>query len=164
MTDLVPVRVPCSSGLHPDGDSVSLKPKLGLAGGVAAQQTIQNIAKGTASEEVTGLLLAVYLRHGVAAWTLHDDADKPIELTPETLQSVLLDDFALAQPIADEADKLYYAAVVAPLVAAASKSSQATRPARSTSAGTGSPASRRKPSKRSSTSTTPTVVTEPTSA
>lgn len=164
MTDLVPVGVPCSTGEHPDGDSVCLRPKMTLAGGIAAQQTIQRIGKGTSSEEVTGTLLEAYLRHGVADWTLHDDAGKAIELTPETLQSQLLDDFVRAQPIADAADTLYYAAVVAPLVAAASKSSQATPPKESTSPTKGSPASPRKPSKPSSTSTTPTDGTGPTSS
>lgn len=164
MTDLVPVRVPCSTGLHPDGDFVSLRPKLGLAAGIEAQQTIQRIAKGTSSEEVTGVLLEAYLRHGVADWTLHDDAGKPIELTPATLKTHLLDDFLLAQPIADEADRLYYAAVVAPLVAAASKSSQATPRGASTSRKTESTASRQKPSKPSSTSTSPTDGTAPTTA
>ena len=163
MTDLVPVRVPCPTGEHPDGDSVSLRPKIGLAGGVEAQQTIQKIANNATAAQVTGLLLSVYLRHGVAEWTLHDDAGQALPLTPDTLQSALLDDFALAQPIADVADELYYAAVVAPLVAAASRSSQATRPATPTSASTESPASRPKPSKRSSTSTTPTAGTAPTS-
>jgi hypothetical protein len=152
MTDLVPVRVPCDT--HPDGDSVCLRPKLGLAAGIEAQQTIQAIAKGTSAAEVTGLLLETYLKHGVAEWTLHD-GDKPIPLTPESLRERLLDDFVLAQPIADKADELYYAAVVAPLVAAASKSSQATHRAPTTSAPKDSSASRRKPSKPSSTSTTP---------
>ena len=164
MTDLVPVRVPCPTGEHPDGDSVSLRPKIGLSGGIEAQQTIQKIAKDATAEQVTGLLLSVYLRHGVAEWALHDDEGEPHPLNPDTLQSVLLDDFELAQPIADVADQLYYAAVVAPLVAAASKSSRATRPAATTSAPTESPASPPKPSKRSSTSTTPTAGTAPTSA
>lgn len=162
MTDLVPVVVPCPTGEHPDGDSVSLRPKLGLAAGIEAQQTIQKIAQDTPSEEVTGLLLELYLRKGVVEWTLHDESG-PIELTPESLRSELLDDFARAEPIADVADSLYYAAVVAPLVAAASKSSQATPPAPTTSASTDSPASRRKRSKPSSTSATPTAATEPTS-
>ena len=157
MTDLVAVRVPCSTGEHPDGDSVSLRPKLGLAGGIEAQQTIQAIANGTSASEVTGLLMEVYLKHGVADWTLHAD------FTPDNLRSLLLDDFALAQPVADKADELYYSSVVGPLVAAASRSSQATPAAPSTSAPTSLPASPRKPSKSSSTSTTPTDATETTS-
>jgi hypothetical protein len=164
MTDLVPVRVPCPSGQHPDGDSVSLRPKLGLAAGIAAQQTIQGIGKGTSTAEVTGTLLELYLRSGVAEWDLHDDEGNPIELTPETLQTELLDDFGRSEPIANVADGLYYGVVVAPLVAAVSRSSQATPPGDSTSASTGSPASRRKRSKPSSTSTIQTVVTAPTSA
>ena len=163
MTDLVDVSVPCSTDEHPDGDTVSLRPKLGLAAGVTAQQTIQRIAKDTTSEEVTGLLLESYLRGGVAAWTLHDDTGKPIELTPETLQDQLLDDFIRARPIADKADELYFAAVVAPLVDAVSKSSRATRRKPSTSAPKDSQASPRKPSRRSSTSTTPTAATVATS-
>ena len=164
MTDLVPVRVPCPSGQHPDGDSVSLKPKLGLAAGIEAQQTIHGIGKGDSHAKVSGILLELYLRHGVAEWTLHDDDGKNIEFTPESLQAELLDDFARAEPIADVADSLYYAAVIAPLVAAASKSSQATPPEPSTSQETGSPASRPKPSKPSSTTTSQTGGTEPISA
>jgi hypothetical protein len=164
MTDLVPVRVPCPSGQHPDGDSVSLRPKLGLAAGIAAQQTIQGIGKGVSSAEVSGTLLELYLRHGVADWTLHNGDGKPYDLTPEALQEHLLDDFVLAEPVADKADSLYYAAVVAPLVAAASKSSQATPPADSMSASTDSPAPRQKRSKRSSTSPTQTDGIESTSS
>ena len=164
MTDLVPVRVPCPSGQHPDGDSVSLKPKLGLAAGTTIQGTITNLGKGVTFAEASGRLLELFLKYGVAEWTLHDEDGKDIELTPETLQSELLDDFARSESLADEADRLYSPVVVLPLVDDLLKSSRATRAARSTSASKSSPASRRKRSKPSSTSTTRTAAIAPTTA
>ena len=164
MTDLVPVRVPCPSGQHPDGDSVSLKPRLGLAAGVEAQATVQRLGKGDSHAKVSGILLELYLKHGVADWTLHNGSNEPLELTPDNLQTYLLDDFVLAEPVANVADGLYFAAVIGPLVAEASRSSQATPAGTSTSVPMDSRPSRQKRSKRSSTSTSPTDATETTSS
>lgn len=164
MTDLVPVGVPCPSGQHPDGDSVSLKPKLGLAGGIAARRTIGELTDGSTEDDVIGVLMEVYLRHGVVEWTLHDDANQPLELNPKTLRAHLLDDIDLAIPIANKADELYSPEVVTPLVKRVAALSQALRAESSTSPQTEPKSSRRKRSKRSSTSTTPTDGTAPTSA
>ena len=84
MTDLVPVRVPCPDGQHPDGDSVSLTPKLSFPGGVEARRKINELTDGATQDEVIGLLLDVYIRHGIAEWTLHDDKG---ELIPVNRQS-----------------------------------------------------------------------------
>ena len=162
MTDTVPVTVPCEQ--HPEGDTVYLKPTLGLAGGVEVQAAILDLGKGVTANQVQGIIAELYVRHGVADWTLHDDAGNPVALTPQTLQARLLDDFSMAKPLADRADELYGKAVVVPLAMRVAESSRAMRAARSTSAPTGSPASPRKRSKRSSTSTSPTAATATTSA
>ena len=164
MTDLVPVRVPCPSGQHPDGDSVSLRPKIGLPGGYEARRKIGELRDGATHEEVIGLLLDVYVRHGVAAWTFHDDKGEPIEVTRDAIRERILDNLDTALIVADKADELYSESVVVPLVAAASKSSQATPPATSTSPTTDSLASLPKRSKRSSTSTTQTDAITATSS
>jgi hypothetical protein len=164
MTDLVPVRVPCPSGQHPDGDSVSLKPRLGFAGGFEARRSIDELRDGATHAEVIGLMLEVYVRHGVAEWTLHDAEGEPIEVTRKAIQERPLDDLDTGLIVGDVADGLYSPVVVAPLVAAASKSSQAMPAELPTSAMTASSPSPRKRPKRSSTSTTLTDDTGPTSA
>ena len=164
MTELIPMTVPCPTGQHPEGDSVSLLSKLPLPGGIEARRKIAELSDGAGKDEVIGLLMDVYLRHGIVAWTLHDDEGKPLELTRETVRTRILDELDIALPIANKADDLYSPAVVTPLVKAAAKSSRASRPAPSTSAATDSTPSPRKRSKRSSTSTSATAVTATTTA
>lgn len=162
MSEPVPVSVPCDE--HPDGDTVYLRPTLGLAGGVEVQAAILDMRQGVTANQVQGIIAELYVRHGVTGWTLHEADGSPTPLTPDTIQSRLLDDFSMAKPLADRADELYGKAVVVPLAMRVAGSLRATRAGRSTSAPTGSPASPRKPSKRSSTSTTPTAGTVTTSA
>ncbi len=162
MSEPVPVSVPCEE--HPDGDTVYLRPTLGLAAGVEVQAAILDMGKGITPNQVQGIIAELYVRHGVTDWTLHDDAGNRLALTPTTLQARLLDDFSMAKPLADRADELYGKAVVVPLAMRVAESSRAMRAARSTSAPKGSPASPRKRSKRSSTSTTQTAATATTSA
>ena len=164
MTDLVPVRVPCPSGQHPDGDSVSLKPTIGLAGGYEARRKIGELIDGATNDEVTGLLLDVYVRHGVAEWTLHDDEGKELPLTRENVRTRLLDDLDAGLVIGNAADDLYTPAVVLPLAKRVKESLPGTPAEISTSAKTGSSPSPRKRSTPSSTSTIQTDATETTSA
>ena len=164
MTELIPIGVPCPTGQHPDGDSVSLLSKLPLPGGIEARRKIAELSEGAGKDEVIGLLMDVYLRHGIAAWTLHDDDGKPLALTRDTLRARILDELDTALPIANKADDLYSPAVVTPLVKAAAKSSPASRPAPSTSASTESTPLPPKRSRRSSTSTSATGATATTTA
>lgn len=138
MSDLIPVRVGdclCPDTPHADGDFVSLRPKLGLASGIALQRLIveANQQQGIDAAEMTGKLAEAYLLHGIAEWTLLDANGKPIPVTNETIQYQLLNDFARAEAAADKADDLYMGPVLAPLVNRALASSPTTRTNGSTS-------------------------------
>jgi hypothetical protein len=149
----------CPGTPHPDGDLLYLRPKLGLAAGVAIQQTVIDMAGNRSAPDITGLLSEAYLRYGVAEWNLVDETGKPLELTPETLREQVLDDFERATPAADRADELYMQATIGPLLPKA-PSSLPTMPTNgSTSATNGNTPKPRKRSKRSSTITSPMGVT-----
>ena len=156
------VVCPCEGTPHPEGDTVELRETLGLAAGVALQRLL--IGSDSPQAEIVGALMEGYLRFGVVAWTFVDDIGKPVPVTPETIQSMLLDNFTRAYPVAEAADSLYEGPVFGPLATAAANSSRTTTTAASTSRrGSGS---RRngKPSKPSLTSITQTDDTVTTSA
>lgn len=168
MDDLrVPVEVPCPcpGTPHPDGDMVFLRSKLGLAGGSMLQRLAieANQARPDAAD-LTGMLAEAYLRVGVSGWTFVDVDGAPVPVTADSLQSWLLDDFALAAPIADKADELYLGPVLLPLVKAGARRSPSTTTAASTSRTSRGSAKNRKRSARSSTSTTQTDYTETTTS
>lgn len=148
-TELVPVTgvpCPCPGTPHPDGDTVSLYPHLGLHDGVVAQEKIIAAMEGKADvDEVTATLMEVYCRKGVAAWTLVDSTGEPVPVTPEMIEAALLSNFAVGHVVAEAADSLYSPALIDPLRNGAGRSSPATPTKRSTSAKTGSS---RKPRKR----------------
>lgn len=155
--DLVPVRVgecQCPDTPHADGDFVYLRPKLGLAAGIALQRLIVDANQADRpvdAAELTGVLAEAYLLHGVARW------DMPQAVTPETIKELLLDDFSRGAPAAEAADGLYMGPVIAPLLSRAFKSSPTTSTNGSTSAPGNGAHKPRKPSKRSSTTTTRTA-------
>jgi len=166
-TDLIPVRVGaclCPGAPHADGDFVYLRPKLGLAAGIAIQRLVveANQNKGLAGADLTGALAEAYLLHGVAEWNL-TNKQGPIPVTTVTVRSQLLDDFERAAPAADAADTLYMGAVIAPLLSRALASSPTTPTNGSTSAPGNGVRKPRKRSKPSSTTTSPTAGTAPTS-
>ncbi len=169
MTDLAYVPVPvgacrCPGAPHGDGDTVYLRPKLTLHGGMVAQRKIIDLAGGEAdNDEIMASLAEVFCRYGVADWTFTNE-DGPIEVTPESIQAVLLDDFGLGFMVSDKAADLYTAELLDPLRARASKSSRRSPTNDSTPAPTSLSDTRRKRSKQSSTTTTPTADIEPTSA
>ncbi len=163
MSDLVAVNIGecrCPDAPHADGDVVYLRPKLGLAAGVAVQQTVIDLADVRSAPEITGLLSEAYLRYGVADWNLVDAAGKPLDLTPDSLREQVLDDFERATPAADKADELYMQATIGPLLPKAPSSLPTTPISVSTSATNGHTPKPRKRSRRSSTTTTQTGVTE----
>jgi hypothetical protein len=144
--------------------TVSLRPKLGLAAGIELQQKFRGLLQQEprpSAAEITGLLTEAYLLVGVAEWTLADEMG-PIPVSRENVTRYLLSDFELAQPVADKADDLYYGPVLAPLVARVSSSLRDGPTSGSTSATNGSSPKRRRRSKPSSTSTIPTDATETT--
>ena len=171
--DAVPVKIacPCPGTPHADGDTVGLRPKLGLVGGTIVQGVVV-AAKNRAEAEgrpldvgtTTALVSEAYLLQGVCEWTLVDEIGKPVPVNAETIRSHLLDDFTLASAVSDKADDLYMEAVIRPLLAPASTSSPPTPINGSTSASNGRTPKRPKQSRRSSTSTTQTAGTETTSA
>ena len=142
----VTVSCPCPDSPH-ENDTVTLRPKLGLRGGIVAEQSLLNAQANIA--EVTAIIAEVFLRYGVAEWTFTNGTGEPIPVTYEAIDRVLLSDFALAQPIADRASDLYGESVFGPLArrAAAQKSSRPTPIGGSTSVKRVSSASRRKRSR-----------------
>jgi hypothetical protein len=74
MGSLIEVRVrdcACPDAPHPDGDIVYLRPKIGLEGGIAAQQAL---AKADGDVEVlTRLWLSLFVRYGATGWNLRDE-------------------------------------------------------------------------------------------
>ena len=170
MTDLtpVPVAVACRCpGTPHDGDSVYLRPKLGLHAGMVAQRKVIDLASGGSesadADEIMASLAEVFCRYGVIEWTFTDEDGKPVPVTPENVQEILLDDFGYGFPVADRAADLYTSGLLDPLLAKVSKSSPSTSTGTSTSAANGSSATRQKRSKRSSITSIPTADTATTS-
>lgn len=144
-----------------DGQTVGLLPKLGLAAGIELQQRFRallQVEPRLSHQEIVGQLTESYLLVGVAEWSFSDDMG-PIPVSRENIAKYLLSDFALASPVADAADDLYYGPVLAPLVASLQTSLLGGSTSEQTSATNGSSAKPRRQSKRSSTSTTQTVDT-----
>ena len=167
MSESAPVGIgecQCPGAPHPDGDSVSLRPRLGLAAGIAIQRLIIEANQTRAdSAEISGKLAEAYLLYGVDAWNLVGDNAKPIPVNEDTIRIYLLSDFARSAPVADAADELYMATVLGPLVNRALQSSPTTSTNGSTSATPAGKPTRRKQSKQSSTTTTQTAGTVATS-
>jgi hypothetical protein len=155
----------CAGEPHPDGDSVELRPKLGLAEGVRLQAAVVDAKqKGIGAPEVTGLLAESYLLVGVSGWNLLNATGQPVPVTPDTIREQLLEDFERAAPVSDKADELYREVAIGFLVRQAASLSPSTTTNGSTSPmGGGSPKARKR-SKPSSTSTSQTGVTATTTA
>jgi hypothetical protein len=155
----------CAGEPHPDGDTVELRPKLGLAEGVRLQAAVVDAKqRGLDAPAVTGLLAESYLLVGVTGWNLVDEQGKALPVTPETIQSELLSDFTRAAPVSDAADALYREVAIGFLVKQAASLSRSTTTNGSTSPTGGGLPRAQKRSKRSSTTTTPTADTAPTTA
>ncbi len=169
MSDLIPVRIgecQCPDTPHPDGDFVHLRPKLGLAAGIALQKLIVEArqSSGFDAAQLTGVLAEAYLLHGVAQWDLLDANGKGIPVTPETIRYQLLEDFSRAEAAADAADDLYMGPVLAPLVKRALASLPTTQTNGSTSPARAGGSKRPRRSKPFSTTTTRTDSTATTSS
>ena len=162
---LVPVSVacPCPGTPHADGDSVFLYPKLGLQGGVMAERKVREMAGTADPDRILAVLTDIFVQFGVADWTFVDDKGKPVEVTPDSLKRLLLDDWQLARLVADKADELYTAAVLDPLTKRRSAASPQSSTGGPTPPSQPSGPKRQKRPKPSSTSTTQTGVTATTS-
>ena len=162
------IPCPCPNGEHAvQGDTVELRERLGLAAGIAIQATVRELI-GQPNAVIVAALVEAYVRHGVAGWTFVDDIGRDVPVTPENIQAWVLDDFTLATPVAEAADKLYEDAVLGPLVRAAATSSPTTptEPSTSPTDPTLSDGSEPNPtpSSPSSTTSTQTDDTETTSS
>ena len=143
MADLVPVRVrgcECPGAPHPDGDIVYMRPTVSLDLGLAAEHDsatalAEAIAEGVSqaggappkagwteaqqqsmaadmSERLRRKWLKTYILFGAAGWNLVNEAG-PV---PFDVQSIL-DDWNLAQPVAEKGDELYGETINRPLLA-----------------------------------------------
>jgi hypothetical protein len=108
---MTPVRFrdcACPGTPHPNGDTVTFKPRLSFDENVAALSAIfSGDGVGNANKA-----WGVYLRHGVVAWNLLDDEGKPVPLTSEALEALPFED---QFEIGDRGDDVYAAVVLAPL-------------------------------------------------
>ena len=151
---------------HPGGDRVELREKLDFRAALTARNAIA-LAKeddpDISSAEILAVLTETYLTLGIRSWTLVDDKGKKVEPNKANIRAFIEANPDVAMEVGDEADGLYSAAVILPLVARARKSSQPSPTDASTSRTTGSGQKRPRPSKPSSTSTTRTVGTGTTS-
>lgn len=126
MPDLIPVRFrdcSCPGTPHPDGDIAYLRPYLDYPGGAEALASVTNVTEDPEDPNQTVSSLAdvsewparigpVFIRRGVVGWNVEDD-DGPVPVTPEALADLRWED---AYELADRADDLYGAQVLAPLL------------------------------------------------
>lgn len=114
MKEPVAVRVrdcACPGAPHGDGDIVFLSPTPSLACGLAAQADI--IASSSNGSILAQKWLVTFVSYGATSWNLLDERGKAI---PFDVQ-VILDDYTIAAPVAEQADSLYGDAVMRPLLA-----------------------------------------------
>jgi hypothetical protein len=157
----VQITCPCPGSPHAQ-DTVTLRDRLTFAGGLAVRQRIADAVRSRLGEDdIVATMTEGYILHGIGAWTLVDEAGKPLPLTLANIRLTFLADFSdLAMPLAEVANELYEIQVVDPLVKAASSSSPGSPTNESTSpTSEDTPKPKAKPSRRSSTSTTPTADT-----
>lgn len=122
-------------------DEVYLLPRLSWEGGSAAEAVIAAALGRGDAEAVARPLVRAYLEHQVAGWNLAGPDGAPLPYDVE----LLLSDWSIARAVGEAADELYSEALLAPLVASASKSSPAGPTGASTSARTRSASGRRRP-------------------
>ena len=119
MAELEKVRVrdcECPNKPHNgEGDWVALAPHLSLEGGLAAEQDVY--AANVESADETAISLNVqrrwaltFIRFGAKAWNLVDEHGDSV---PFDVQAIL-DDYAIARPLADSAADLYAESVLRP--------------------------------------------------
>jgi hypothetical protein len=160
----VNVEIPCVCPSLSTGaprhqvDIVTLRDKLGFLGGLAVRNTII-VTRQEDPEANLGKILAsmseVYVLEGIESWSIVDQRNKPVEVTPSNIRAFLDEHVDQAWLIADAAQNIYQEQVIDPLVRQGSKRSPLTPMEPSTSATTGSAPKPRKRSKPSSISTTP---------
>ena len=160
------VKIPCVCGKHDAEDTVWLADVLGFHQATTITKAVELISADdpqSRGAEVLATLSEYYLLVGIERWTLRDAQGKPLEVTKGNIRSRILSNPTAAGQLVEVADGLYQEAILLPLVARASTSSQPSRtdePTSPTPRGTRRP----KPLKPSSTFTTQTGDIETTSA
>ncbi len=152
---------------HPNGDKVTLRPKLDFRAGLTARNTVVLIKQDDPEADAATILAGlteVYLLVGIESWTLTDGKGKAVPVSRSAIRELMAEHSEAAMTIGDEADGLYSEAVIAPLVARASKFSAPTPISGSTLATNGSVPAPRKRSKQSLTTTSQTDGIMPMSA
>ena len=152
---------------HPNGGTVTLRDHLPFRAGLAARNTVI-LLKQEDSEATTADILAslteVYLLEGIESWTLYDDKGKQVPVSRSTIRAFMADHVDEAMTVGEEADGLYSASVIDPLVKRAATFSQPTPTTDSTSATNGSSPTPLKRPRPSSISTSRTAGIEKMSA
>ena len=147
---------------HPGGDEVELRERLDFRAGRAARYIISSgRQEGRIDEDIAAQLSEWYLLAGIRRWTVTDVRGKAIEPNAANIRAYLLEnpDQRAADDLADEADRLYAEAVIAPLQSRASASSPSTSTSEPTSVTSGpTPRKRSKPSSTTTSRTAGTVT------
>ena len=149
-----------------DHDTVTLKERMDFRSSIAIRNALA-LEAGEGGEidmaDILAILTERFVRYGIASWSLVDAKNQPIPVSQDAISRLILSDIELATDIADVVDDLYREAVMLPLLARGSRSSQPSQTSDSTSPRTTPSTRRRTPSKRSSTTASPTAGTETTS-
>ena len=145
-----------------DHDTVTLRERLDFRSVTAIRHGISLLERdeGTYVSEVLAVLTEGYVLHGIESWSLVDAKGKPLPLSRQAIRETILADIEVASVVGDAADEMYGPTVLLPLLQRASRSSQGTPTAPSTSPPTGSSRKPRTPSKQSSTTSSPTDGTD----
>lgn len=157
-----PCRCPGTVRPHPDGDTVTLVPKLTLP--MAAALKARTMGDDTGSDQsiaaVQFSLVSGYLRKSpfgaIESWSLVEEGDEvkgvvpiiPVPITPENIER-LIPWANGGEEVAERADQLYGADFLTPFLRRISTSLNTGRTATSTSASRKSGPSRRSPSRPS---------------
>ena len=158
-------RCPGTLRPHPDGDTVTLVPKLTLPMAASLNQRVRGDALTNQDDSVAGVqfsLMSGYLRPApagaIAGWNLleegpedkrtHEPTMVPVPITAESIER-LIPWAEGGMEVAEEADRLYGADFLAPFLRRISSSSKTGQTDGSTSASRKSGASRRSPSRPS---------------
>ena len=135
---------------HHDGDTVTMRPKLSTAMGVAGYAVLRTAQEQKLSLAVTqGALADVWLTLGIVDWTFLDAKNEPEQITPESIERLIPWGNGGLE-VANKGDELYAADLFHPLGKRPSTSSPAMPTETSTSASLPSGPSHPTPSKRSS--------------
>jgi len=152
---------------HPNGDTVTMKPKLdylGLAAGTMAITVLKQQDSESDTADILARLSSVWLLEGIESWTLTDDKGKAIPVARSTIRAFMDEHFYEATVVAAEGTELYQASVIDPLVKRVATSSPPTPTTDSTSVSNGGSDKPQKRTRRSSITTIPTAGTERMSA